>query len=179
MTINYIIKLLNDSLTKLNYIWTIRTSFILIATIVLLLHEVQYVDASTTQVFNSTITMTNQNHHIRNNDLLFFNIHTIPEIVHVGDTFVIKATVANDSPNSITFLSNVCDEQQLSAQFKNNNVIRQFKNPCNALAALITLNPGENTTVQAPGIHGIIYRAAAAWSNKCHTYILLQSTSTR
>jgi hypothetical protein len=134
---------------------------ILIATTILVLYLL-FVDTSTAQPFNNTITTTNQNHHIYNDDILLFNIYTVPEIVHVGDTFIIKATIANDSPNSITFLSDVCNEQQLSVQFTNNNVIKQFKNPCNALPAIITLNPGENMTLQAPGSHGILYRATAA-----------------
>src|SRR5947209_14933549 len=136
---------------------TIR--FILVLTAIFVLYQVQYIKASTAHQSNSNITKLT-NHY--NDGILLFDVHTVPEIVHVGDSLMITATLANNSPNSITFLSHVCNEQQVSVQFSNNNnVIKQSKNPCIALASLTTLNPGENMTVQAPGSHGIIYRATA------------------
>jgi hypothetical protein len=130
----------------------VSISFILVLTAFFVLYQVQYAKASTGHESNNS----------SNDNILLFDAHTIPETVHVGDSFLIVATVVNDSPTSITFLSHVCNEQQLSIQFsKNNNIIKQFKNPCIALASLITLNPGESITVQAPGNHGIIYSATA------------------
>jgi hypothetical protein len=128
----------------------VSISFILVLTAFFVLYQIQYVKASTGHESNNS------------SNILLFDVHTVPEIVHIGDNFIIVATVVNDSPNSITFLSHVCNEQQLSVEFSNNNnIIKQSKNPCIAFASLITINPGENMTVQAPGNHGIIYSATA------------------
>jgi hypothetical protein len=95
------------------------------------------------------------------------NLHTIPSIVIVGNTFKIGATVINDSPHTITFVSGPCDSP-LSTTF-DRNVLVQHGPPCLAASHfelqpgvhLVKLKPGQEASVTGPSI-GTIYKAISA-----------------
>ncbi len=87
----------------------------------------------------------------------FLDIQTNPPLVIVGETFTVKATVVNNSPNTITY-HGAC-ESPISAKF-DKNVEIETNLACLALS-IIELKPLEKATVEGPG-SGILYQASKA-----------------
>jgi hypothetical protein len=94
-----------------------------------------------------------------NNGIVLANIQTEPQIVIVGNTFRIGATVINDSPHTITFIGGPCDSP-LSTTF-DRNVLVQHGPQCYSVAQLVKLTPGQEASVTGPSI-GTIYKAISA-----------------
>ena len=87
------------------------------------------------------------------------NIITVPNEVHVGDTFEVNATVINTLPLNITFIAGNCN----SEFFTNlNNIVEEIMTPeCMNRVLPTVLEPGDKTTVQERSGTGKQYKAVA------------------
>ena len=87
------------------------------------------------------------------------NITTIPNEVHVGDTFEVSATVINTLPLNITFIAGNCNSD-FSTNL--NNIVEEIMTPqCMNKVLPTVLEPGEETTVQERSGTGKQYKAIA------------------
>jgi hypothetical protein len=87
------------------------------------------------------------------------NITTVPNEVHVGDTFEVSATVVNTLPLNITFIAGNCNSD-FSTNL--NTIVEEVPTPqCVNRVLPTVLGPGENTTVQEPIGAGKQYKAVA------------------
>ena len=87
------------------------------------------------------------------------NIITVPNEVHVGDTFEVNATVINTLPLNITFIAGNCNSD-FSTNL--NTVVEEIPTPkCMNRVLPTVLEPGDKTTVQEPTGAGKQYKAVA------------------
>ena len=87
------------------------------------------------------------------------NIITVPNEVHVGDTFEINATVINTLPLNITFIAGNCNSD-FSTNL--NNIVEEIMTPqCMNRVLPTVLEPGDKTTVQERSGTGKQYKAVA------------------
>jgi hypothetical protein len=87
------------------------------------------------------------------------NITTIPNEVHVGDTFEVSATVINTLPLNITFIAGNCNSD-FSTNL--NTIVEEIPTPqCMNRVLPTVLEPGDKTTVQEPTGAGKQYKAVA------------------
>jgi hypothetical protein len=87
------------------------------------------------------------------------NLTTIPNEVHVGDTFEVSATVINTLPLNITFIAGNCNSD-FSTNL--NTVVEEIPTPqCMNRVLPTVLEPGDKTTVQEPTGAGKQYKAVA------------------
>jgi hypothetical protein len=87
------------------------------------------------------------------------NIITVPNEVHVGDTFEVNATVINTLPLNITFIAGNCNSD-FSTNL--NNIVEEIMTPkCMNKVLPTVLEPGEKTTVQERNGTGKQYKAVA------------------
>jgi hypothetical protein len=87
------------------------------------------------------------------------NIITVPNEVHVGDTFEVNATVINTLPLNITFIAGNCNSD-FSTNL--NNIVEEIMTPqCMNKVLPTVLEPGEETTVQERSGTGKQYKAVA------------------
>ena len=87
------------------------------------------------------------------------NITTIPNEVHVGDTFGVSADVVNTLPLNITFIAGNCISD-FSTNL--NTIVEEIPTPqCMNRVLPTVLEPGDNTTVQEPTGAGKQYKAVA------------------
>ena len=87
------------------------------------------------------------------------NIITVPNEVHVGDTFEVNATVINTLPLNITFIAGNCNSD-FSTNL--NNIVEEIKTPqCMNRVLPTVLEPGDKTTVQERSGTGKQYKAVA------------------
>jgi hypothetical protein len=87
------------------------------------------------------------------------NITTIPNEVHVGDTFEVSATVTNTLPLNITFIAGNCNSD-FSTNL--NTIVEEIPTPqCMNRVLPTVLEPGDKTTVQEPTGAGKQYEAVA------------------
>ena len=87
------------------------------------------------------------------------NITTIPNEVHVGDTFEVSATVTNTLPLNITFIAGNCNSD-FSTNL--NTIVEEIPTPqCMNRVLPTVLEPGDKTTVQEPIGAGKQYKAVA------------------
>ncbi|HET9806569.1 MAG TPA: hypothetical protein VFP49_06655 [Nitrososphaeraceae archaeon] len=87
------------------------------------------------------------------------NIITVPNEVHVGDTFEVNATVINTLPINITFIAGNCISD-FSTNL--NNIVEEIMTPkCMNRVLPTVLEPGDKTTVQEPSETGKQYKAVA------------------
>ena len=87
------------------------------------------------------------------------NIITVPNEVHVGDTFEVTATVINTLPLNITFIAGNCNSD-FSTNL--NNIVEEIMTPqCMNRVLPTVLEPGDKTTVQEPSGTGKQYKAVA------------------
>ncbi|MGZ8890183.1 MAG: hypothetical protein ACXW0J_02140, partial [Nitrososphaeraceae archaeon] len=74
------------------------------------------------------------------------NIITVPNEVHVGDTFEVNATVINTLPLNITFIAGNCNSD-FSTNL--NNIVEEIMTPqCMNKVLPTVLEPEDKTTVQ-------------------------------
>ena len=87
------------------------------------------------------------------------NIITVPNEVHVGDTFEVNATVINTLPLNITFIAGNCNSD-FSTNL--NTIVEEIMTPqCMNRVLPTVLEPGEETTVQERSGTGKQYKAVA------------------
>ena len=87
------------------------------------------------------------------------NIITVPNEVHVGDTFEMNATVINTLPLNITFIAGNCNSD-FSTNL--NNIVEELMTPkCMNRVLPTVLEPGDKTTVQELSGTGKQYKAVA------------------
>jgi hypothetical protein len=87
------------------------------------------------------------------------NITTIPNEVHVDDTFEVSATVVNTLPLNITFIAGNCNSD-FSTNL--NTIVEEIPTPqCVNRVLPTVLEPGDKTTVQEPTGAGKQYKAVA------------------
>ena len=87
------------------------------------------------------------------------NIITVPNEVHVGDTFEVNATVINTLPLNITFIAGNCNSD-FSTNL--NNIVEELMTPkCMNRVLPTVLEPGDKTTVQELSGTGKQYKAVA------------------
>jgi len=87
------------------------------------------------------------------------NIITVPNEVHVGDTFEVNATVINTLPLNITFIVGNCNSD-FSTNL--NNIVEEIMTPqCMNRVLPTVLEPGDKTTVQERSGTGKQYKAVA------------------
>ena len=87
------------------------------------------------------------------------NITTIPNEVHVGDTFEVSVTVINTLPLNITFIAGNCNSD-FSTNL--NTIVEEIPTPqCVNRVLPTVLEPGDKTTVQEPTGAGKQYKAVA------------------
>ena len=87
------------------------------------------------------------------------NIITVPNEVHIGDTFEVNATVINTLPLNITFIAGNCNSD-FSTNL--NNIVEEIMTPkCMNKVLPTVLEPGEKTTVQERNGTGKQYKAIA------------------
>jgi hypothetical protein len=87
------------------------------------------------------------------------NIITVPNEVHVGDTFEVNATVINTLPLNITFIAGNCNSD-FSTNL--NNIVEELKTPkCMNRVLPTVIEPGDKTTVQELSGTGKQYKAVA------------------
>ena len=85
------------------------------------------------------------------------NITTIPNKVHVGETFEIRATVINTLPLNITFIAGNCNSD-FSTNI--NKIVEEIPTPqCMNRVLPTILESGGKTTVQEPTGAGKQYKA--------------------
>ncbi len=85
------------------------------------------------------------------------NIITVPNEVHVGNTFEVNATVINTLPLNITFIAGNCNSD-FSTNL--NNIVEEIMTPqCMNRVLPTVLEPGDKTTVQTSNGTGIQYKA--------------------
>ena len=87
------------------------------------------------------------------------NIITVPNEVHVGDTFEVNATVINTLPLNITFIAGNCNSDFFSTFY--NNVEEIMTPHCMNRVLPTVLEPGDKTTVQERSGTGKQYKAVA------------------
>jgi hypothetical protein len=87
------------------------------------------------------------------------NIITVPNEVHVGDTFEVNATVINTLPLNITFIAGNCNSD-FSTNL--NNIVEEIMTPqCMNRVLPTILEPGDKITVQERSGTGKQYKAVA------------------
>ena len=87
------------------------------------------------------------------------NITTIPNEVHVGETFEVSATVINTLPLNITFIAGNCNSD-FSTNI--NDIVEEIPTPqCMNRVLPTVLEPGDKTTVQERSGTGKQYKAVA------------------
>jgi hypothetical protein len=87
------------------------------------------------------------------------NIITVPNAVHVGDTFEVNATVINTLPLNITFIAGNCNSD-FSTNL--NNIVEEIMTPqCMNRVLPTVLEPGDKTTLQERSGTGKQYKAVA------------------
>ena len=87
------------------------------------------------------------------------NIITVPNEIHVGDTFEVNATVINTLPLNITFIAGNCNSD-FSTNL--NNIVEEIMTPqCMNRVLPTVLEPGDKTTVQERSGTGKQYKAVA------------------
>jgi Tfp pilus assembly protein PilX len=87
------------------------------------------------------------------------NIITVPNEVHVGDTFEVNATVINTLPLNITFIAGNCNSD-FSTNL--NNIVEEMMTPkCMNRVLPTVLEPGDKVTVQENSGTGKQYKAVA------------------
>jgi hypothetical protein len=87
------------------------------------------------------------------------NITTVPNEVHVGETFEVSATVINTLPLNITFIAGNCNSD-FSTNI--NDIVEEIPTPqCMNRVLPTILEPGGKTTVQEPTGAGKQYKAVA------------------
>lgn len=87
------------------------------------------------------------------------NIITVPNEVHVGDTFEVNATLINTLPLNITFIAGNCNSD-FSTNL--NNIVEEIMTPkCMNKVLPTVLEPGDKTTVQERNGTGKQYKAVA------------------
>ena len=87
------------------------------------------------------------------------NIITVPNEVHVGDTFEVNATVINTLPLNITFIAGNCNSD-FSTNL--NTIVEEIMTPqCMNRVLPTVLEPGDKTTVQERSGTGKQYKAIA------------------
>ncbi len=87
------------------------------------------------------------------------NIITVPNEVHVGDTFEVNATVINTLPLNITFIAGNCNSD-FSTNL--NSIVEELMTPkCMNRVLPTVLEPGDKTTVQELSGTGKQYKAVA------------------
>ena len=87
------------------------------------------------------------------------NIITVPNEVHVGDTFEVNATVINTLPLNITFIAGNCNSD-FSTNL--NNIVEEIMTPqCMNRVLPTVLEPGDKTKVQERSGTGKQYKAVA------------------
>ena len=87
------------------------------------------------------------------------NIITVPNEVHVGDTFEVNATVINTLPLNITFIAGNCNSD-FSTNL--NNIVEEIMTPkCMNRVLPTVLEPGDKTTLQERSGTGKQYKAVA------------------
>ena len=85
------------------------------------------------------------------------NIITVPNEVHVGDTFEVNATVINTLPLNITFIAGNCNSD-FSTNL--NTIVEEIMTPqCMNRVLPTVLEPGNKTTVQERSGTGKQYKA--------------------
>ena len=98
------------------------------------------------------------------------NIITVPNEVHVGDTFEVNATVINTLPLNITFNAGNCNSD-FSTNL--NNIIEELMTPkCMNRVLPTVLEPGDKTTVQERSGTGKQYKAVAEGEAKGNAILL-------
>ena len=98
------------------------------------------------------------------------NIITVPNEVHVGDTFEVNATVINTLPLNITFIAGNCNSD-FSTNL--NNIVEEIKTPqCMNRVLPTVLEPGDKTTVQERSGTGKQYKAVAEGEAKGNAILL-------
>ena len=98
------------------------------------------------------------------------NIITIPNEVHIGDTFEVNATVINTLPLNITFIAGNCNSD-FSTNL--NNIVEEIKTPqCMNRVLPTVLEPGDKTTVQERIGIGKQYKAVAEGEAKGNAILL-------
>ena len=89
----------------------------------------------------------------------FENIITVPNEVHVGDTFEVNATVINTLPLNITVIAGNCNSD-FSTNL--NTIVEEIMTPqCMNRVLPTVLEPGDKTTVQERSGTGKQYKAIA------------------
>ena len=87
------------------------------------------------------------------------NIITVPNEVHVGDTFEVNATVINTLPLNTTFIAGNCNSD-FSTNL--NTIVEEIMTPqCMNRVLPTILEPGDKTTVQERSGTGKQYKAVA------------------
>ena len=87
------------------------------------------------------------------------NINTIPNEIHVGDTFEVNATVINTLPLNITFIAGNCNSD-FSTNL--NTIVEEIMTlQCMNRVLPTVLEPGDKTTVQERSGTGKQYKAVA------------------
>ncbi|HET8792273.1 MAG TPA: hypothetical protein VFM31_00645 [Nitrososphaeraceae archaeon] len=85
------------------------------------------------------------------------NIITVPNEVHVGETFEVNATVINTLPLNITFIAGNCNS---GFSTNLNNIVEEIMTPqCMNRILPTVLEPGDKTTVQTSSGTGTQYKA--------------------
>lgn len=90
----------------------------------------------------------------RGNDgiIRIFDIHTLPSIVHKGDTFKVVATIQNNMQQLITYTTD-CSPLSPTVVFdKDISTVNQ--KICNISPSLQHVYPGQNVTIEIPGNFG-------------------------
>ena len=87
------------------------------------------------------------------------NIITVPNEVHVGNTFEVNATVINTLPFNVTIIAGNCNSDFFTSF--NNNVEEIMTPQCMNRVLPTVLEPGDKTTVQERSGTGKQYKAVA------------------
>ena len=87
------------------------------------------------------------------------NVITVPNEVHVGNTFEVNATVINTLPFKVTIIAGNCNSDFFTTF--NNNVEEIMTPQCMNRVLPTVLEPGDKTTVQERSGTGKQYKAVA------------------
>jgi hypothetical protein len=97
----------------------------------------------------------------KTSDVSIQNIQLVPPVLHVGDTFIVNATLLNNSTHPIFFHNGYACDPPFSVTFDKHVVIEKNKVTCVTMFVMKKLNPNETAVITSPSM-GIVYGAAEA-----------------
>jgi hypothetical protein len=112
------------------------------------------------KTISAGVSASNNATHYHIKGIKVLHVHSIQSKVYVGSTFSLRGTVVNNSTSTITFENGTCTSP-LSISFNKNVMITHHPLNASCKAKLLTLKPGEQSSIVSPNSLNISYKAMA------------------